>query len=257
MEKLEKNAEGNLTHIESIKDNMLLKNEDVFSHVFTVNAHIKENMEVVENTSLKQSQITQQILSDSSSQHDKHVKDLLDIKSSSSENRCQLVNQIQKDVASTKSFMDGIHKEFVAVTAAQKASIEKAHISENDLTVSVTQKLSNEKKRVDCHDATTTSYIKEILHKTVYDTEKLMTEKMLKCEDQIGSFKSYDLIKYEPSGATPARKEYQITRELAFTSPHDRIIRRLKMEQSINNSTIDLDTSCVILEVGTFILNTF
>lgn len=248
MEKLENEAEENLSGIVSLKDTMLLKKEDISSHISYGNAHIQENEEVTTKYALKQVQVAQEIFSDGSSHQDANAQDLLALRSSSSDNQKVLVDQIQKIITTTETFKETVQKEFSKIITEQQTAFENVQKSNNELTADIKHKLSAEKKRVDCQETTSTSYIKEILQKTIHESEKVMIEKMLQCEDQIRIFKRDDLVKYESSGATPARKEYMISRDLAATSPHDRIIRRLKMEPG-NNSSIDLDASCVILEV--------
>lgn len=63
--------------------------------------------------------------------------------------------------------------------------------------------------------------------------------------DQVNRFHQEELSLYQPTGQTPVRKTISYTKDLAMTSPHDRIVRRFWREKGM----IDLDTSITIQEV--------
>lgn len=67
-----------------------------------------------------------------------------------------------------------------------------------------------------------------------------------KTSDDAEHFRRNEVKTYLPTGATPERKDYRIVRDLAATSPHDRIIRRFRMD---HNNSADLDSSATISEV--------
>lgn len=73
--------------------------------------------------------------------------------------------------------------------------------------------------------------------------------KLLKISDETEKFRRNEIKVYQPTGMTPARKEYRIVRDLAATSPHDRIIRKFTLEGNAS----DLDSS-IVSEVSFFLM---
>ncbi|XP_053687294.1 kinesin-like protein Klp61F [Sabethes cyaneus] len=62
--------------------------------------------------------------------------------------------------------------------------------------------------------------------------------------DQVDRFHRQELTLYQPTGQTPVRKTISYPKDLAMTSPHDRIVRRFWRERGM----LDLDVSDIINE---------
>ncbi|XP_055530678.1 kinesin-like protein Klp61F [Wyeomyia smithii] len=62
--------------------------------------------------------------------------------------------------------------------------------------------------------------------------------------DQVDRFHREELVLYQPTGQTPARKTISYPKDIAMTSPHDRIVRRFWRERGM----MDLDVSNIINE---------
>lgn len=59
---------------------------------------------------------------------------------------------------------------------------------------------------------------------------------MAKCSSVVSDFFQHDLQEYVPTGCTPQRREYRYPTQLAQTSPHERILSRLR-------TTVDFDAA--------------
>ena len=70
-------------------------------------------------------------------------------------------------------------------------------------------------------------------------------EKLHLTLEKVKKFKDEELQFYQPTGETPARKNITFPRDLAVTSPHDRIVRRFWRERGM----MDMETSITISEV--------
>ncbi|XP_070395298.1 kinesin-like protein KIF11 [Dermacentor albipictus] len=60
---------------------------------------------------------------------------------------------------------------------------------------------------------------------------------MAKCSSVVSDFFRNDLQEYVPTGCTPQRREYQYPMELAQTSPHERILSRLRTATDFSAAT--------------------
>lgn len=83
------------------------------------------------------------------------------------------------------------------------------------------------------------SLVQQTLAGLVEGAELNVCQKLVKCTSEIDQFKQQDMLQYKPTGSTPARKEFKINRNLVATSPHDRIIKRLRMDKGLSESTLD------------------
>nr|XP_037280677.1 LOW QUALITY PROTEIN: kinesin-like protein KIF11 [Rhipicephalus microplus] len=57
---------------------------------------------------------------------------------------------------------------------------------------------------------------------------------MAKCSSVVSDFFQNDLQEYVPTGCTPQRREYRFPTQLAQTSPHERILKRLRTAVDFN-----------------------
>lgn len=61
-----------------------------------------------------------------------------------------------------------------------------------------------------------------------------ITNDMAKCSSVVSDFFQHDLQEYVPTGCTPQRREYRYPTQLAQTSPHERILSRLRTAVDFN-----------------------
>lgn len=98
---------------------------------------------------------------------------------------------------------------------------------------------------------TNTASLLNCFRKGIVTHEKETKNHLLKISDDAETFRRNEVKKYQPTGMTPARKEYRIVRDLAATSPHERIVRKFKLD---NTGGSDLDSSIVSEVIFMFFL---
>jgi len=91
------------------------------------------------------------------------------------------------------------------------------------------------------------SVVQHNLHLVVQEAENNLLMNIRQTTEDIQEFQNADVYSYKPTGETPARKDYKFNRQVTSTSPHDRIIKRLRLEQGLSDSTLH-DSS--IIEVS-------
>jgi hypothetical protein len=113
----------------------------------------------------------------------------------------------------------------------------------DDLIKNVREDMSSSKSKM----REIKSVVQHNLHLVVQDAENNLLMNIRQTTEDIQQFKNADVYSYIPTGETPARKDYKFNRQINSTSPHDRIIKRLRLEQGLSDSTLH-DSS--ILEVS-------
>ncbi|RLU25689.1 hypothetical protein DMN91_001846 [Ooceraea biroi] len=77
------------------------------------------------------------------------------------------------------------------------------------------------------------------------DWNDVATMELQSIQERVGKFLVEDLRRDTPTGFTPARKEYQYPRNLAVTSPHERIIHRFRQTRNYLDNSDDEGTILV------------
>lgn len=170
---------------------------------------------------------------------------LVELKTHAKEHNEKIVDFVHKDTNELNMHRDFFNENLHQLPKTLEEIKEKGNKEMSSKHETLLTLVTEENTRSNTKDLHLESYVKECLQKVVVEAETKVVEHLLKCSDNLNSFNQEELVKYEPSGATPARKEYQFTRNLATTSPHDRLIRKFRLE-----GAHDLDTSITILEVS-------
>lgn len=89
------------------------------------------------------------------------------------------------------------------------------------------------------------SVVQQTLSGLVHGAEVSVCQKLAMSSNEIEQFEQGDVLKYRPTGETPARKDYKMNKNLAATSPHDQIIKRLRLENGNDLNESQLDASFV------------
>lgn len=82
------------------------------------------------------------------------------------------------------------------------------------------------------------SVVQQNLHTLVVDTENKLAENFDTINSELEEFQGAEIFKYKSTGETPARKDYRYNKQLTTTSPHERIIRKLRLEQGLSDSLL-------------------
>lgn len=157
-------------------------------------------------------------------------------KTVTSDVKCSLTT-LDTNVSSTLQFISGaLHTQNDEIadldTKLNKATHEK--LTESGTLV---QKCNASMTGV----ATNTASLLNCLTKGISTHESSTKTQLLTISDDAEKFRRNEVKTYQSTGMTPARKEYRIIRDLAATSPHDRIIRKF----TLDNNASELDSSIV------------
>lgn len=188
-------------------------------------------------------QLQESVVSKTNEQNHK----LLEMKETTKNHNDKTVDFVHRSINELNMHRDFYNDNFHQLPRILEESNEKHKKEITGKHETISKLVTDENKRTKSKEIQLVSIVQECLHKSVAVTETKVVESLLKCADDLTTFKHEDLVKYEPSGATPARKDYQFTRNLAATSPHDRLVKKFKLESMNNN---DLDSSITILEVS-------
>lgn len=148
-----------------------------------------------------------------------------------------------------------------AVESAVVAIVTQATDIDGEKCDGISEQMKNEGSRALVKAQEVKSLVQHTLTGLVNDAESNVCGKLSKCSADIDEFRQEDVLKYKSSGETPARKDFKYSKNLVATSPHDRIIKRLRMESGFSDSSQQLDTSllevvnCHITSISPFITN--
>ena len=103
----------------------------------------------------------------------------------------------------------------------------------------INESVKNENSRSMMKSQEVKSIIQQTLFSHVKAAEANVCDKLSKCSKEIDDFQEEDVLKYKPTGETPARKDFKFNKNLVATSPHDRIVKRLRMEKGVSDSLLE------------------
>lgn len=103
--------------------------------------------------------------------------------------------------------------------------------------IGVAVKGESSRSHVKCQEVK--SLVKQTLSGIVDAAQSSVDLKLITCSNDIDTFNQLDVLRYKSTGDTPARKDYKFNRNLVATSPHDKIIKRLRMEKGLSESQLD------------------
>lgn len=82
------------------------------------------------------------------------------------------------------------------------------------------------------------SVVQQNLNSLVLDTESKLSDNFDIINSEIEEYQNAEIFKYKSTGDTPARKDYKYNKQLSTTSPHERLIRKLRLEQGLSDSLL-------------------
>lgn len=93
------------------------------------------------------------------------------------------------------------------------------------------------------------SVVQHNLHTLVQETESKLVENFNTINSELEVFQNSEIFKYKSTGETPARKDYKYNKQLSSTSPHERIIKKLRLEQGLSDSLLH-DSSLIEVKLN-------
>ncbi|KAG5678199.1 hypothetical protein PVAND_007892 [Polypedilum vanderplanki] len=237
-----------------IEDFEELSKEDELIHQKMSNTH-----QSFEATCISTTNMLAEKTSNTSKENHKFLSDLASVLN---ENQNSLQKHIQETTSEIKSFDDQFKSAFmkqsenvkkfenkcIEETAQLKTTVmnntENTEEKENALDSKLAETIKNESTDTANRLQEIKSVIQHNLHHFVKNAEKNLTNNFNTIVKEFDEYQQKDVFIYCPTGETPARKEYKFNRHLSATSPHERIIKRLRLDQGLSDSLIH-DTSLI------------
>lgn len=123
-----------------------------------------------------------------------------------------------------------------------QTSATEAATAESDAIVGAVQAESQRQR----NSNTVCSSLTDAMQRDLAEYAQRVGDHVVECRGRIESFHSKELQTYRSTGETPAKREFVYSKQLAQTSPHDRIVRRFWTAH--DGSLADLDCSVTICE---------
>lgn len=249
MSQLNSNVERfdyNFKNITTEVDKMSACNTSVADQLATCISNIKTHHEEAEKQEQSHEGVVQQI-----------NETMAEIQKKNSEDKLTLYNSLTKYSSSIAEKVKTTSSEFENMIGNVKSQNKENQIELVDFDTEKNQEHCTREQQLQnqyelCKTCVTNSSInckslleqaEKFLNQYDKETKTLIT----KTSDDVENFRKNEVKTYLPSGVTPERKKYRIERDLASTSPHDRIIRQFRMEY---NKGADLDSSTMVSEVS-------
>ncbi|XP_026738915.1 LOW QUALITY PROTEIN: kinesin-like protein Klp61F [Trichoplusia ni] len=161
---------------------------------------------------------------------EKEVKTVIEADQQTSQTFVQGADAMLADiVASTKNITDALIDKIEANNATAVEALTSVSASTSSLiSCSLAHQAAHDSKR--CAAREELDALQLDLDEALQNLERLE-----------GRYLSQEYKVYEPTGSTPSRLEFRYPRQLAATSPHARILARLRMQP-------DNDDDCVVVE---------
>lgn len=145
---------------------------------------------------------------------------------------------------------------FQTYSQNQLNAINDSLINHSELSLAKQQEQSDQVTKFINESASSTiikiqevkSVVQQSLHPLVNDAVIKLNENFIKIDNELNEFQGAEVFTYKPSGETPARKDYKYNKQLPTTSPHERIIRKFRLEQGLSESLLH-DSSLIEVRI--------
>ena len=210
--------------------------------------NVEENLESVDNTVIhkfhkknctinsQKVECVEKIEESQMATHNQLISIINDTKTSAKDHN-QIQNDIiQKDLVAISKFESQLKENLEGIYVKINTQVQEANENASMTQNTINERINAESSRSAHQDLTFKTLVQEVLHKGVSEVEKNVHNKLNKCSKDIVEFQDDDLIKYKSTGETPSRKDYKFNKNIAATSPHSRIIKRLRLEKGLSDT---------------------
>lgn len=172
------------------------------------------------------------------------ISDINDTKTSAQDHNEIQNDIIEQDLVAISKYESQLKENLEGIYVKINTQVQVANESASKTHNVINGRLNGECSRSTHQDLNFKTLVQEVLHKGVYEVENSVQSKLNKCSKDIVEFQDDDLFKYKSTGETPSRKEYKFNKTIAATSPHNRIIKRLRLEKGLSDT---LDNSEMVI----------
>lgn len=217
---------------------------------------VKENLESVDNNVIQtfhqkncinnsqQIECVEKIEESQVATYNQLISNINDTKTSAKDHNKIQSDIIQQDLVAISKFESQLKENLEGICVKIKTRVQEANESASMTQDTINERINVENSRSTHQDLNFKTLVQEVLHKGVYEVESSVQSKLNKCSKDIVEFQNDDLLKYKSTGETPSRKEYKFNKNIAATSPHSRIIKRLRLEKGLSDT---MDNSEMII----------
>jgi kinesin family member 11 len=141
------------------------------------------------------------------------------------------------DAVSAKETQLQSQLQTLQTTMSNQIKESKEKDTQKNEAIGVAVKNESSRSYVKCQEVK--SLVQQTLSGIVDVSQTSVDSKLNTCSLDIDEFNKQDVLRYKSTGETPARKDYKFNKHLVATSPHDKIIKRLRMEKGLSESQLD------------------
>lgn len=201
----------------------------------------------IDTTASKSKECHQYLQSSESTMNENHNTLQKHIQSTSDEIKSHNINlkSLLESQQEKNSHFESEYKETMGVIDKTVKDHEKdCETRESEFDIKFNQIIKKESSEAAITLQGIKSVVQHNLHLFVKKTETNVTKNLEIITKDIEDFQDQEVYLYRSTGDTPARKDYKYNRQLTATSPHDRIVKRLRLEQGLSDSIMH-DTSLI------------
>lgn len=146
---------------------------------------------------------------------------------------------IKKNIEFVQSKQTSLETQLESIESLVKSELhESSEITlTKETTINELVKTESSRSFMKCQEVK--SFVEHTLPGLVNSAEASVAFKLLQCSNEISGFEVKDVLQYKSSGETPARKDFKFNKNLVTTSPHDRIIKRFRLDKNFSDSQLD------------------
>ncbi|XP_063982789.1 kinesin-like protein Klp61F [Diachasmimorpha longicaudata] len=155
-----------------------------------------------------------------------------------SEENCEKLKQFSDGIALRTS---GIKERMMSDRSEVLSSVQDVHKLVSDISVNHEELMEDHRRKI---ETTAGEICKKFENQSVQSSawNSRISSYLRTTQHQVDKFIVEDMRKDVPSGSTPAKKEFSYPKQLAVTSPHERIIQRFRDSKNYHEMSHDDST---------------
>ncbi|CAO1306365.1 unnamed protein product [Diamesa tonsa] len=222
----------------NVKENLESVDKKVIQKFHQKNStNNKQQMECVE--SIEESRLAT---------HNQLISNINENKTSAKDHNKIQSDIIQQDLVAISKFESLLKENLEGIYVKINTQVQEANERASMTHSTINERINAESSRSTHQDLNFKTLVQEVLHKGVHEVENNVHNILNKCSKDIVEFQDDDLFIYKSTGETPSRKEYKFNKNIAATSPHSLIIKRLRLEKDLSDT---LDNSEMMIREET------
>lgn len=154
-------------------------------------------------------------------------------------NNNELKMSLDQQAKSISNNNDQLHENLTKMRDVLQDNQKKTQDEDNKKIDKLADNFKTENNRSVGKSQEVKSIVQQTLSGLVSKANEKIGNSLEKCSESIQEFEDQDVLHYKSTGQTPARKEYKFNRNIVATSPHERIIKRFRVESGMLDTSLD------------------